>query len=91
MATPNAMRGRVSSVNAIFVGSSNEIGGFESGLVARLTNPVISVVSGGIGTIFVVLAWARVFPSLRELGSLSSLSELRQQAEQQAKAGSKPV
>ena len=75
MATPNSMRGRVSAVNAIFVGSSNEIGGFESGLVAALTTPLISVVSGGVGTILVVLGWARLFPSLRSLGSLSSLTQ----------------
>lgn len=77
MATPNAMRGRVSAVNAIFVGSSNEIGGFESGAVAALSTPLISVVSGGIGTMLVVVAWARLFPGLRELGSLSDLTAQR--------------
>ncbi len=84
MATPNAMRGRVSAVNAIFVGSSNEIGGFESGAVAALTTPIISVVSGGIGTIVVVIAWARLFPALRELGRLDSLTAERREAEQEA-------
>ena len=84
MATPNAMRGRVSAVNAIFVGSSNEIGGFESGAVAALTTPLISVVSGGIGTIVVVIAWARLFPALRELGRLDSLTAERREAEQEA-------
>ena len=44
MSTPNEMRGRVSAVSSIFIGSSNELGGFESGLVAQLTTPVISVV-----------------------------------------------
>ena len=73
LATPNEMRGRVSAVNSIFVGSSNELGGFESGLVAQVFNPVISVVSGGIGTLVVVAMWARLFPSLRRLKSLSSL------------------
>ena len=73
LATPNEMRGRVSAVNSIFVGSSNELGGFESGVVAQLFNPVISVVSGGIGTLLVVAIWARSFPSLRRLKSLSSL------------------
>ena len=74
MSTPNEMRGRVSAVSAVFIGSSNEIGGFESGLVAQIFTPVISVVSGGIGTLLVVAAWAGMFPSLRNLGGLSSLS-----------------
>jgi MFS family permease len=74
MSVPNQMRGRVQAVTAIFVGSSNEIGGFESGLVAQLTNPVTSVVSGGIGTLLVVVGWTGLFPSLRKFGSLSSLS-----------------
>ena len=74
MSTPNEMRGRVSAVNAVFIGSSNEVGGFESGLVAQLFTPVISVVSGGIGTLLVVLGWSRYFPDLKNLGSLSSLS-----------------
>ena len=75
LATPNEMRGRVSAVNSIFVGSSNELGGFESGVVAQVFNPVISVVSGGIGTLLVVAIWARSFPYLRRLKSLSSLRD----------------
>jgi len=74
MSTPNEMRGRVSAVNAIFIGSSNEVGGFESGLVAQLFTPVISVVSGGIGTLVVVIGWCGLFPGLRKLGNLSSLT-----------------
>ena len=75
MSTPNEMRGRVSAVNAIFIGSSNEVGGFESGAVAQLFTPVISVVSGGIGTLLVVASWMGLFPALRKLGPLSSLSD----------------
>ena len=74
MSTPNQMRGRVSAVNAVFIGSSNQLGGFESGSVAQLFTPVISVVSGGIGTLLVVAAWSGLFPSLRQLGSLDSLN-----------------
>ena len=59
----------------VFIGSSNEVGGFESGLVSQLFTPVISVVSGGIGTLLVVLGWSRLFPDLKNLGSLSTLSE----------------
>ena len=75
MSTPNQMRGRVQAVTAIFVGSSNEIGGFESGAVAQVFTPVISVISGGIGTLLVVASWTGLFPSLRKLGSLSSLTQ----------------
>ncbi len=71
MRTPNHMRGRVSAVNFLFIGSSNELGGFESGLVAQLFSPVISVVSGGIGTLVVVLTWLRLFPGLRRVKTLS--------------------
>ena len=52
--TPDRMRGRVSAISGMFIGASNELGGFESGTVARLFSPVIAVVSGGIGTLFVV-------------------------------------
>ena len=77
LSTPNEMRGRVSAVNAIFIGSSNELGGFESGTVAHLFTPVISVVSGGIGTLLVVAGWTGLFPALRDLGPLSSLASAR--------------
>jgi MFS family permease len=66
MLTPNEMLGRVNAVNSVFISSSNEIGGFESGLVAQFTSPVFSVVSGGIGTLLVVLLAAGIWPSLRE-------------------------
>jgi hypothetical protein len=68
--TPDHVRGRVSAVNSVFIESSNELGGFESGLVARLFSPLISVVSGGIGTILVVAAMAWWLPDLRRLGRL---------------------
>jgi len=71
MRTPNHMRGRVSAVNFIFIGSSNELGGFESGLVAQLFSPLVSVVSGGIGTLVVVAAWLKLFPGLRKADTLS--------------------
>ena len=74
--TPDSMRGRVSAVNAIFIGSSNELGGFESGLTAQLVGPVVSVVAGGIGTILVVLAVALIWPPVRRLGSLHQAGRL---------------
>jgi MFS family permease len=75
--TPDEMRGRTSAVNSIFIGASNELGGFESGLTAALFGPVISVVGGGIGTILVVLAVAKVWPEMRALTSLDVKDETR--------------
>lgn len=68
--TPDHLRGRVSAVNAVFIESSNELGGFESGLVAKLFGPVFSVVSGGVGTILVVIGMAYWLPELRRLRKL---------------------
>ncbi|CAN7339318.1 MFS transporter [Variovorax sp. LjRoot290] len=64
--TPDAMRGRVSAVNSIFIGASNQLGEFESGATAALLGPVGSVVTGGVGTVLVALAWFRLFPSLAQ-------------------------
>ncbi|MCG3126877.1 MAG: hypothetical protein CHACPFDD_01732 [Phycisphaerae bacterium] len=68
--TPDHLRGRVAAVNAVFIESSNELGGFESGLVAKFFGPVFSVVSGGVGTILVVLGMAWWLPELRKLRRL---------------------
>ncbi|HSV60954.1 MAG TPA: MFS transporter [Variovorax sp.] len=62
--TPDEMRGRVSSVNSIFIGASNQLGEFESGATAALFGPVGSVVVGGVGTVLVALGWVRLFPTL---------------------------
>jgi MFS family permease len=70
--TPDRVRGRVAAVNSVFIDSSNELGGFESGLVAKFFGPVVSVVSGGIGTILVVLGIAWWLPELRRLGRLTA-------------------
>jgi MFS family permease len=77
--TPDSMRGRVASVNVIFIGSSNELGAFESGLTAHWFGPVASVVGGGIGSILVVLAVMRCWPKLMRLGSLASLASAQDQ------------
>jgi len=70
LVTPDEMRGRVSSVNNIFIGTSNEFGALESGLTAALFGPVVSVVGGGIGTILAVLAAAWRWPEIRKIGAL---------------------
>ncbi len=68
--TPDELRGRVGAVNALFIGTSNELGGFESGAAAALLGPVVAVVAGGIGSILVVLVVAAVWPEVRRFGSL---------------------
>ncbi len=68
--TPDEMRGRVSAVNNIFIGTSNEFGALESGLSAALFGPVVSVVAGGIGTILVVFGVAWYWPQTRKIGAL---------------------
>ncbi len=74
LATPDAMRGRVSAVNAVFIGASNEVGQFESGVTAHWFGTVPAVVIGGFGTIAIVLAWAALFPKLRKVDELTSES-----------------
>jgi MFS family permease len=65
--TPDAIRGRVSSVSALFIGASNELGEFESGLTAKWWGPVTAVLVGGAACLVVVVAHWRLFPSLRNL------------------------
>jgi MFS family permease len=64
--TPDDMRGRVSAVNSIFIGASNQLGEFESGATAALMGPVGSVVMGGVGTLLVAALWLRLFPALAQ-------------------------
>jgi MFS family permease len=71
LATPDAMRGRVSAVNMIFVGASNEVGQFESGVTAQWFGAVPSVLLGGFGTLLVVALWARLFPALRNAETIA--------------------
>jgi MFS family permease len=70
LVTPDAMRGRISAVNNIFIGTSNELGALESGLTAALFGPVLSVVAGGVGTILVVLGVSWIWPETRKIGAL---------------------
>lgn len=71
LATPQAMRGRVSAVNALFIGASNEFGGFESGVTAQWWGAVPAVIVGGVGAIAVTGIWSALFPSLRQVDRLS--------------------
>ncbi|MEI6083803.1 MAG: MFS transporter [Verrucomicrobiota bacterium] len=74
VATPDSLRGRVSAVNGLFISCSNELGEFESGTMAAWFGPVVSVVSGGVGTMLVVVGVAALWPQLRRLGALHEAS-----------------
>jgi hypothetical protein len=68
--TPDQMRGRVSAVESVFIGGSNELGEFESGVTAAWFGVVPAVILGGLGTLAIVGLWARIFPQLRQVNSL---------------------
>ncbi len=72
LGTPDDMRGRVSAVNSLFIGTSNQLGEFESGMVAGLFGAVPAGVIGGLGTIVVALLWMRLFPDLRKQDRLGA-------------------
>lgn len=73
LATPDHMRGRVSSVSMLFIGASNELGEFESGVTAAWWGTVPAVIVGGAGTLAIVALWALWFPALRDVDRLSDL------------------
>lgn len=68
--TPDPMRGRVAAVSSVFIGASNELGEFESGVVARFLGPVGAALFGGVGALIVTGLWARLFPALRKADRL---------------------
>ena len=70
LVTPDPMRGRVAAVSSVFIGASNELGEFESGVVARFMGPIGAALFGGIGAIVVVAAWSGLFPALRKADRL---------------------
>lgn len=70
IATPNEMRGRVGAVSYLFIGASNELGEFESGVVARFLGPVGAALFGGVGSLLVTGLWAGLFPDLRKADKL---------------------
>jgi MFS family permease len=72
LTTPDEMRGRVSAVNMLFIGASNEVGQFESGITAQWFGAVPAVILGGVGTIAIVVLWNWLFPSLRRVDQLVS-------------------
>ncbi len=74
LATPDQMRGRVGSLNSLFVGASNELGEFRAGMSAGLFGTVQAVVLGGVGTLAVVGLWMRMFPQLRRVDRFSDVT-----------------
>jgi MFS family permease len=70
LVTPDPMRGRVAAVSSVFIGASNELGEFESGVVARFLGPIGAALFGGIGAILVTGTWSRLFPALRKADRL---------------------
>ena len=76
-ATPDAMRGRVNAVDMLFIGASNELGEFESGLTAHWFGTVPAVVLGGVGTLVVIGLWAWLFPELRKVDQLHPVDNVR--------------
>jgi MFS family permease len=76
LTTPDDMRGRVSAVNMLFIGASNEVGQFESGITAQWFGPVPAVILGGAGTIAIVVMWNWLFPSLRKVDHLGKENKI---------------
>ena len=72
IATPDEMRGRVNAIDMLFIGVSNELGEFESGLTAQWFGTAPAVVLGGIGTLLVIVTWAALFPELRKADQLTA-------------------
>jgi MFS family permease len=86
LATPSEMRGRVSAVNSLFVGASNELGEFESGLTAQWWGAVRATIFGGVGALVIAGLWSALFPALRQTDELTSAALLGQ-----AKTGPEPA
>jgi MFS family permease len=78
LATPDEMRGRVTAVDMIFIGASNELGQFESGVTAQWFGTVPAVILGGVGTLVVIALWAWIFPELRRAGELHASASLQE-------------
>jgi hypothetical protein len=74
LSTPDSMRGRVSAVSMLFIGASNELGEFESGITAALMGTVPAVIVGGVGTLLVVGFWMKLFPPLRRVNKFTDVT-----------------
>ena len=70
--TPDELRGRVSAVNTVFIGASNELGEFRAGSMAALFGPVVAVAGGALVSLGICALWMRLFPTLRNVDTLSA-------------------
>ncbi|MGA7909775.1 MAG: MFS transporter, partial [Candidatus Sulfotelmatobacter sp.] len=77
LGTPDEMRGRVTAVDMIFIGTSNEFGQFESGVTAQWFGTVPAAVLGGVGTLIIIVLWTWLFPELRHAGELTAIKSPR--------------
>jgi len=84
--TPDEMRGRVMAVDMVFIGTSNELGQFESGVTAQWFGTVPAVLLGGVGTLVVIALWAWRFPELRRAGELSAMKSVADEAAETVEA-----
>jgi MFS family permease len=84
--TPDEMRGRVMAVDMVFIGTSNELGQFESGVTAQWFGTVPAVLLGGVGTLVVIALWAWRFPELRRAGEMSAMKSVGEEAAEAAEA-----
>jgi hypothetical protein len=75
METPDEMRGRVSAVNSLFIGTSNQLGEFESGVTASWFGVIPATIIAGVGSIVIALIWMGLFPGLRQLESVAGPAE----------------
>ena len=91
LATPPEMRGRVSAVNSLFLGASNELGEFESGLTAQWWGAVRAVVIGGIGSLVVTGLWSVFFPSLRRADTLTAESLMAADSQPEDESVEQPI
>jgi len=82
--TPDEMRGRVMAVDMVFIGTSNELGQFESGLTAQWFGTVPAVLLGGVGTLAVIALWTWIFPDLRRAGVLGDIKSVTEEASEEA-------
>jgi MFS family permease len=88
LATPDAMRGRVLAVEHVFIGASNELGAFESGVAGQALGTVGAVVSGGIATLLIVAIWSTKFPALRRI---DTFAEVHEETERAVPAAERPA
>jgi MFS family permease len=90
--TPDNMRGRVTAVSALFIGTSNQLGEFRAGTMAEFTGALVAVLAGGVGTLMIVALWAKLFPALMNVDDLTRAADEerpKRKAKKDAHAGAR--